>query len=188
VINCLASISSVIGPGRPEDRRMKIDASHPALGLARELFSAEGWEITDALGRDDEAVVVELRRSGRRLLFVSVARDGAWHRPGLATDTHEPVPEQRKPTTTIGSELDPVGVQGSGWPDPDGTPPETAWMTINGFAAADVESITVSTGIDHHEATLGPDGSVLTLVRNRRHQPLRVHLHLTTGETREASV
>jgi hypothetical protein len=167
---------------------MEIDASHPALGLARDLFSAEGWEVTDALGRDDEAVVVELRRSGRRLLFVSVARDGAWHRTGLATGNDEEVPERRRPLTVAGWEFDPVGVQGSGWPDPDGTPPETTWMTINGFAAADVESITVSTGIDHHEATLGPDGSVLTLVRNRRHQPLRVRLHLTTGETLEASV
>lgn len=167
---------------------MKIDASHPALGLARDLFSAQGWEITDALGRDDEAVVVELRRSGRRLLFVSVARDGAWHRPGVATSNDEAVPERRRLLTVAGSELDPVGVQGSGWPDPDGTPPATTWMTINGFAAADVESISVSTGIDRHEATLGPDGSVLTLVRSRRHQPLRVRLHLTTGETLEASV
>ena len=167
---------------------MLIDASHPVLGFARELFCEDGWEITDALGRDDEAVVVELRGSGMRLLFVSVAQDGAWHRPDLATRVPQTVPEQRRPVTVPGSALESAGVQGSGWPGPDGGPPETVWFTINGFAAADVEGISVSTAIDHHAATVGPDGSFLTLVRGRRRERPSIRLHLLTGETLDTSV
>jgi hypothetical protein len=167
---------------------MLIDASHPALGFAQELFSEDGWEITDALGRDDEAVVVELRCSGMRLLFVSVAQDGAWRRPDLVTKMPQTVPEPRRSVTVPGSALEPVGVQGSAWPGPDRGPPETVWVTINGFAAADVEGITVSTAIDHHAATVGPDGSFLTLVRGRRREEPRVRLHLLTGETLNTSV
>ena len=166
---------------------MLIDASHPALGFARELFSEDGWEITDALGRDDEAVVVELRSSDRRLLFVSMAQDGAWHRPDLVTKISQTVPEPRRSVTVPGSALEPAGVQGSGWPGPDGGPPETIWVTINGFAAADVEGITVSTAIDHHAATVGSDGSFLTLVRSRRGEEPRIRLHLITGEALDTS-
>lgn len=167
---------------------MLIDASHPALGFARELFGEDGWEITDTLGRDDEAVVVELRCSSRRLLFVSIAQDGAWRRPDLVTMSPQAVPALRRSGTVPGSALAPVGVQASGWPGQDGSPPETVWVTVNGFAAADVEGITVSSDIDHHDATVGPDGSFLTLVRSRRPVQPRIRLHLTTGETHEANV
>lgn len=167
---------------------MPIDASHPALGFARELFSDDGWEITDALRRDDEAVVVELRRSGMRLLFVVVAQDGAWHRPDLVTRSPQAVPEPRRSVTVPGAALEPAGVQGSGWPGPDGDPPETVWVTINGFAAADVEGITVSTTVDQHAANVMPDGSFLTLVRSRRREQPSIRLHLIAGETLDTSV
>lgn len=167
---------------------MLIPASHPALGFALDLFGEDGWEITNALGRDDEAVVVELRCGGRRLLFVAVAQDGEWRRPDLVTRTSQTVPERRRPATVPGRAVESAGLHGSGWPGPDGDPPETRWVTINGFVAADVEGVTVSTDIDHHDATVGPDGSLLTLVRSRRRVQPRIRLHLLTGETLDTSV
>lgn len=125
---------------------MLIDVSHPALGFARQLLGEDAWEIADALGRDDEAVVVESRCSGTRLLFVSVAQDGMWRRSDLVTMSPEAVPERRRSATIRGSALEPVGVEGSGWPGPEGDPSETLWVTTNGFAAADVEGH----GVDVH--------------------------------------
>ena len=98
------------------------------------------------------------------------------------------VPERRRPATIPGLALEPAGVQGSGWPGPDNGPPVTLWVTLNGLVAADVERVTVSTGIDHHDATVGPDGSLLTLVRSRRREQPRIRLHLLTGETLDTSV
>ena len=81
---------------------MGIEDNHPALGFARELFGEDGWEITDALGRDDEAIVVDLRRQGVRQLFIAVARDGVWEKPELVTVVTKEVPEKRRATTLPG--------------------------------------------------------------------------------------
>lgn len=167
---------------------MGIEDSHPALGFARELFGEDGWEITDSLGRDGDAVVVDLRRQGIRHLFIAVARDGVWEKPGLVTVVAKEVPEQRRATTLPGSALEPVSMGASGWPGSDGGPPDTVWLTVNGFAAADVEAVELLTDLDRHEARVLSDGSFLTLVRARRREEPRLRLHLTTGETRDESL
>lgn len=164
------------------------DNGHPVLGLARELFGKDGWEIADALARDDEAAVVELRRHGMRQLFSAIARNGAWERPGVVAVIPKKVPERRRPETLPGPALEPVGIHGSGWPGPDGGPPDKVWLTVNGFAAADVGAVELVTDLDRHAAPVQPDGSFLTLVRARRRQKLRIRLHLTTGETLEDSI
>lgn len=125
---------------------------------------------------------------GRRMGIEDSHRDGVWEKPGLVTVVAKEVPEQRRATTLPGPALEPVSMRASGWPGPDGGPPETVWLTVNGVAAADVEAVELLTDLDRHEARVQSDGSFLTLVRARRREEPRVRLHLTTGETRDESL
>jgi hypothetical protein len=98
------------------------------------------------------------------------------------------VPERRRPVTVPEAVLEPVSMRASGWPGSDGDPPDTVWLTVNGFAAADVERVVLLTELDRHAAPVRPDGSFLTLMRARRRERPRVRLHLTSGEILEDSL
>lgn len=167
---------------------MQPDASHPAVRFAVELFADDGWEVVDSLSRDDEAVVVDLRRDGERLLFLSVARDGEWVRPGLVASSGKPIPEERPAATLPLEPLQGLGTRGSGWPGPDGGPPEKVWMSVEGFAAADVVAVEVTTSLDRHQADVRADGSFLTLVRAHRRQNPDLRLRLADGDERHVDL
>lgn len=160
---------------------MELDRSHPAIRLAEHLVGDESWAVTDVLERDDQAVLVEFRRPGERQTVILVAKDGEWVRPGLVHTNARIVPD-RRPTTLQHTAFEQSGMRATGWPGPDGGPPTTVWMTVDGFAAADAQHIEVSTDLDRHDATINEDGTFLTLVRAGRRESPRIRLRMVTGE------
>lgn len=160
---------------------MELDRSHPAIRLAEHLIGDQSWAVTDVLERDNEAVLVEFRRPGERQTVILVAKDGEWVRPGLVFTNAQAVPD-RPATTLHHTPFEHSGSQATAWPGPDGGPPTTFWMTVDGFAAADAQHIEVSTDLDRHEATINEDGSFLTLVRAKHREQPRIRLRMVTGE------
>lgn len=167
---------------------MPVDGSPPGLRIAERLVDDAGWQVTDMLARADDAVLVEFRRAHLRQTVIIVARDGEWVRPGVVAMNAREVPEQRRPVTLPHEPLQHGGTRASAWPAPDGEMPDAVWMTVDGYAAADVERVRVSTALDRHEATARPDGSFLTLLRATPREKPRLRLRLTTGGDLDVSL
>lgn len=165
---------------------MQMPSTHPALQIARDIFASDGWAITDALIRDGEAVVVELRKPGQRLPFVCVSRDGDWPTPGAVSGGGQPVPSERRRTTLRHEPFECFSPIAAGWP-PDGgqAAPGSVWMTVNAFAAEDTDVVRVTSSVDSHEARTRPDGSFLTLLRAAFRDEPRFEVQRANGEWRE---
>lgn len=162
-------------------RFMELDRSHPAIRLAEQVVGDQSWTVTDVLERDNQAVLVEFRRPGERQTVILSAKDGEWVMPGVVSTKAQAVPN-RSLATLRHTPFEHSGTRATGWPGPDGGPPATFWMTVDGFAAADAESVEVFTDLDRHEAVINEDGSFLTLVRAQHREIPRIRLRMVSGE------
>lgn len=161
---------------------------HPAVVEAADLVGPDFQLL--AVAQREEAVVALFQGedgglSVKRLVIVE-QRDGEWRLPGVVGGT--PRSDEPRRATTVSSEpFADVGLTQSGWPGPDGGPPNIAWTALTGVAAADVSAVRVETEHDQTTVEVGTDGRFLALVRAGWNTAPRIAVRMSDGTTREVS-
>lgn len=168
---------------------MDSDDTHTAVELALAALERNRVANTEMMGAEPFLVKAVTQRNGvvavvaqsdaMRIPVIVENHGGQWHVPRMLIGSRRQETERKALTSHTG--LQEKSFNQSGWPGPDGEPPEISWLAVTGFAALDATSVVVSNELNTFEAIPDDDGFVLCLVRAKHRSRPEVLVHTTDG-------